>query len=647
MAIQWYRADDAAKTNPVLIAGADDEQYNSTLADVGKYIYSSNGGIQTNALGPIETFPLSSISLTPMAVIDAEAMALGSNSAYTDAQGNVWTPYGATSWNVAEENGRKVIQFTGTGFLSLRNTNTALWKKLHDGTTDYTIIIKGRAGAIANPNTIYGLLGSSAGSNVNVGIALSYDDRDSQSRNNAATFLIHNATSTTPGPVINAVALNSLPANTPVCLVLTWKAVGTSNLNIYVNRSLVSTQTKTSATPSTANPTYAMEVGAGGNGVIPLIGAINFFGVYEGIISETERKRVEGGRGIAPHLPEINRNLQVIADDGRYNSFGTIASTPDKDIYAFRSGSSHFENGRVDLMDYDRTTKVWSNRRTIYTPGTLKDVRDPRLGVLNDKLIIFFITAERDSTKPNYNNIDTWGYMTSTDLTGNSWNSRVVIPHGAAYAYGTPFGDLQRIDADTFMIGYWKATAITSTATWAQGYLKSTDGGTTWIDTEVRTGSDFRASETALLYCGGTKLLMITRIEYPLGINAGLVQMVSSDLGATWTAMARTNMGGATGVSIPCLHYDADQDQITCVFHDRTDGWVYVSAHNPTATIFASPTGWKTPVKYEFNDNVPKAASHKGLGYPGYNGNLIIWADEDSDTVAKLQTREENMKGVN
>jgi hypothetical protein len=413
--IEWYRANDAAKTNPVLISGAQGDTYNSTLADVGKYIFSKQGDAETNVIGPIETFPISSVSLTPLGVIDAEAMTFGANTGYTDPQGNAWTPNGATSWNVATENGRKVIQFTGSGFLSLRNTNAAVWKKLHDGTTDYTIIIKGRAGAVNSPNTIYGLLGSSAGTNTNRGVALSFDDRDSQSRNNAITYLIHNATSTTPGPVINAVALNKAAANREFCLVLTYKVAGTDNLNMYVNRSLAHTQTKTAAAPSTLNATYAMEVGAGGNGVIPLVGSINFVGIYSGIISETERKRIEGSRGITPDLPELNKNLQVIANNSRYNSFGTFAETPDADFYSCRSGSSHFQNGRVDVYKRPKSTKVWGGPLTIYTPGTLKDVRDPRIGVIGDKLIVWFITAERDPAKANYNNIDTWGYMTSTD----------------------------------------------------------------------------------------------------------------------------------------------------------------------------------------------------------------------------------------
>ena len=134
---------------------------------------------------------------------------------------------------------------------------------------------------------------------------------------------------------------------------------------------------------------------------------------------------------------------------------------------------------------------------------------------------------------------------------------------------------------------------------------------------------------------------MLCRRSTYWGQTGNLMQITSSDGGATWSAPAASNLG-STNENIPCLYYDNITDRITVIFQDRSDGYIKVSTGNDPAIVIASPTSWNAAQNYEYN-NDPPDNGHNGVGYPSYNGEVCIWAKEVSATVCDLKWRQENM----
>ena len=176
--------------------------------------------------------------------------------------------------------------------------------------------------------------------------------------------------------------------------------------------------------------------------------------------------------------------------------------------------------------------------------------------------------------------IDT-GYIKSTDLTGESWGDYTLFPSPGLNAF-SQHGHLVQIDASTYLLpfyGSWQAPFKT-------GYYKTTDGGDTWAVSWIYSGAT-QYCESSIEYLGNGKLIVIARNEttYRMG------QATSEDSGATWTAMADTNLGIATGVKIPHTSYDSETDSITCIYTDRGDYGLKIST-SYVDDVFSTPTGW-------------------------------------------------------
>lgn len=314
-----------------------------------------------------------------------------------------------------------------------------------------------------------------------------------------------------------------------------------------------------------------------------------------------------------------DNTLQTLANDGRYNSFGTLVTiSATKKMYVFRSATDHIQGGRIDAMDYNTTTNRWSNRRTLYTPPAGYDPRDPRVSLINGQLFVFTSLTDLSIGKTYQ-----MGYIKSTDATGTTWSAFTALPKTMLYAlpWGKAFaGDV----AGTWFQPFYE-TDLVSGGTWKQGLLKSTDNGTTWTAQYAYVGT-LPLTEFTAINLGGGKMLSLSRLELGYGSSStGLWQMTSSDGGATWSAPAVTNIGG-NSINIPALYYNGSV--VTCVYQNRTSGNIEVSKNNAPLTIFNSPTAWNTALFYYDNYNEASGLARKGLGYPDYDGTNLIWATE-------------------
>lgn len=179
--------------------------------------------------------------------------------------------------NTATEqlNGIDVLQFVGGRYTA---ATAADWKYLHDGTANVWIMAVAKFGTSSNPGATYGLFGSDGGSTANIGVAFYYDDSGasdsviveiSRGQSGAARAIMNEAGDLTPN-TWHSLQLN-LDANN-----------GSANSRIGLQIDGVSPGGATGiGAVSTSNPTYTFQLGAVGNSVVPLTGAIAEIFAYD------------------------------------------------------------------------------------------------------------------------------------------------------------------------------------------------------------------------------------------------------------------------------------------------------------------------------------------------------------------------------
>jgi len=190
-------------------------------------------------------------------------------------------------------NGLPVLSFSGSQWLTSANT-VATWNFLHN-TTGSSVFAVWKAGTVSDPNAIYGLMGSNAALSANTGFYLVYDDRVSSSRNDMALSQIGRG-------VVGQVAVNNLSANgvhpggTPVLISHIGDPGNATTANrsfLRVNRSLTQANVDTNA-PVATDASFALQIGACGNSIAPLVGYIAEIVVLASIASTTVRQQIEG-----------------------------------------------------------------------------------------------------------------------------------------------------------------------------------------------------------------------------------------------------------------------------------------------------------------------------------------------------------------
>lgn len=178
-------------------------------------------------------------------------------------------------------------------YLTIASSNSAAWAKALHSTGGHIFSLV-KFGAVANPNTFYGLCGTTAGTASNVGTSIFFDDRSSLPRNNALAILtfrgVHNTWA------IDAVSDNSIPVN-EYCIVSVAldpdNVVAAQRSIAQINEgSALAANAKTS-TPSTANSTYNMQIGAVGSNAAPLVGAMRVI-AFLPPIDDADRLRMAG-----------------------------------------------------------------------------------------------------------------------------------------------------------------------------------------------------------------------------------------------------------------------------------------------------------------------------------------------------------------
>jgi hypothetical protein len=175
--------------------------------------------------------------------------------------------------NATTLNGLNVIDFAAD-YLTSADT-AATYKFLHDG-TDYLICVVAKFGTVSDPNAQYSLLGTVGGLSANVGNWYVYDDRTEEGRNEQVGSFIYRGVS---GSQVLGFRTSSgyLAANTFAVLTNFFdpnNATAANRWSLYLNGgSATASNTDTNAV-STANPSYTLQIGAGGNNNFTMTGSI-------------------------------------------------------------------------------------------------------------------------------------------------------------------------------------------------------------------------------------------------------------------------------------------------------------------------------------------------------------------------------------
>lgn len=144
------------------------------------------------------------------------------------------------------------------------------------GYTDvhWTIHACWKAGTGSNPDAAYSLFGNNGASSSNIGLAIYYDDRASQSINNGLKIFITRGGGTF---IINLAAAGIITPNAYFILTIETalvEAVQDDKVKVYINGVLQSTTVSTFNTTVATPPTYGAQIGGVGNNVLPLTGGI-------------------------------------------------------------------------------------------------------------------------------------------------------------------------------------------------------------------------------------------------------------------------------------------------------------------------------------------------------------------------------------
>ena len=138
-------------------------------------------------------------------------------------------------------------------------------------------------------------MGNNAGATGNIGFYLIYDDRVISLRNDRVLSIISRGISG-QSPVVNITADGQQQANTPTIISQVADPNNGTAANrsfLRINRTLIQNNTDLFA-PVATNASFALQIGACGNNIIPLVGYIAEVIILSSIASNNTRQILEG-----------------------------------------------------------------------------------------------------------------------------------------------------------------------------------------------------------------------------------------------------------------------------------------------------------------------------------------------------------------
>jgi len=208
----------------------------------------------------------------------------GNNNHVSQSVGSLQPGTGSNTMN-----GLNTIAFN-SDLLKLDSGSKSAFKYLHDGTGG-TIFAVCEV-TVANLNNFSYLVHNNNGSSVNVGFLIGYDDRASQSDNDAYVVIITKGVSG-QSPVVDETANGLFPAQSPIILSFENSTARNPDYAGYTNGT-DSVNGNYAFSVSTANSTLELHIGFNSGGTLPFIGNMSEIMIFDSVLSDADRQMVEG-----------------------------------------------------------------------------------------------------------------------------------------------------------------------------------------------------------------------------------------------------------------------------------------------------------------------------------------------------------------
>lgn len=150
-----------------------------------------------------------------------------------------------------------------------------------------------KIGTSADPNAFYAIAGNVAGTSSKTGFELAYDDRASQSRNNAL-YSIAGKSVASQAP-IDRFELNIFTPNVFTLLnaqIDPDNATAGDRIEYYINNIFTNATNANPNAPVTTNATHPFQIGAGGNNTGPFTGAMAEIIIYDALHTDNTRDAI-------------------------------------------------------------------------------------------------------------------------------------------------------------------------------------------------------------------------------------------------------------------------------------------------------------------------------------------------------------------
>lgn len=336
-----------------------------------------------------------------------------------------------------------------------------------------------------------------------------------------------------------------------------------------------------------------------------------------------------------------DKTIKTIGTAGRYNAFSCVFPVNGLVYNTYRSGTTHLQNGRLDMVKYDPYAKTLTSPLTVLTPPSGKDFRAAVGGVVGGEKLALFTSLYN----PTSDAFESMGYTMSTDLSGSTWSAYTTLSLPTGVTRFTCYGNL--VATETPNVYYQPAYGFTAgraeSVVWYYKVVYAAGAIATSI-VEMYRGPDY-LTETAMERLGSGIYIAMARVD---GRNV-LQQMISTDGGLTWSAPTDTNLGNGqtytTNSTKDCVpDIKRVGDSLYCLLQNRNTGYLQIARLGATANgATAQPTATAWAVTNYQLLNVP------GLGYPTmtllpgmYKTIVLNWSKETSSTNALVYLREEN-----
>ena len=520
----------------------------------------------------------------------------------------------------AELNGHAIVRFDGTDD-RLAAGVASDWRFLHDG-TGCTVFVVAKTSS-ANPNAIQTLAATQVGSFSQRGLALFFDDRAAQTRDD--TTLLHIASGTAP------VLAQLSPANTS-CKSGRWHVVETAWINGAAADDILvqadgglgcpGSAMMGANTPSTLDPTGTLTLGSTPAGGAYLNGDIAYVLVYNRKLTAAEREQVRRFLARRFALPVLDLGAATTLEDGAgaggtHNGFPGLTRTDTGRLIAtYRSGANHGGSAGAGVIvqhTSDDDGLTWTDAATVISDAT-RDYRTAVPTTMPDGTLLlsswFRGPAGEDRTRACV-------LFRSTD-DGATWTQIANPVDGFTAIVGTEGPPVRLLNGEWLwpVYGYNTAEAFTSTKV-----LVSTNKGTTWAVRSTVSGvTDSRSytESTIAQRVDGTVVLLIRD-----NTNSALVIATSADNGATWGAVGSSLV---TATSPPRVAKSKD------------GAWVVVMRRaNVTSSGQLLFSSTDEGVSWQLGQQISTVASEYGQIVIDRKGNaVVVHATTTSDTNADV-----------